>query len=58
MATEVLMPKQGNSVESCIILDWRVKEGDPISIGDVVCEAETDKSTIEVESSDSGGRCP
>lgn len=54
MATEVLMPKQGNSVESCIILDWRVKEGDPISIGDVVCEAETDKSTIEVESTAAG----
>ncbi len=54
MATEVLMPKQGNSVESCIILDWRKKEGDAVSIGEIVCEAETDKSTIEVESTAEG----
>lgn len=54
MATEVVMPKQGNSVEACLILEWRVKEGDAVSVGDIVCEAETDKSTIEVESTASG----
>lgn len=54
MATEVLMPKQGNSVESCIILDWRKKEGDAVLVGEIVCEAETDKSTIEVESTAEG----
>lgn len=54
MAVEVVMPKQGNSVESCIIIDWKVKEGDSVSVGDVVCEAETDKSTIEVESTADG----
>jgi len=54
MAVEVVMPKQGNSVEACIILEWRVAVGDTVSVGDVVCEAETDKSTIEVESSADG----
>lgn len=54
MAVEVVMPKQGNSVESCIIIDWKVGEGDTVSVGDVVCEAETDKSTIEVESTADG----
>lgn len=54
MATEVLLPKQGNTVEACIILEWRVKEGDKVAIGDIVCEAETDKSTIEVESTAEG----
>jgi len=54
MAVEVVMPKQGNSVESCIIIDWKVQEGDIVSVGDVVCEAETDKSTIEVESTADG----
>lgn len=54
MASEVLMPKQGNTVEACIILEWRVKEGDKINVGDIVCEAETDKSTIEVESTAEG----
>jgi pyruvate dehydrogenase E2 component (dihydrolipoamide acetyltransferase) len=54
MAVEVVMPKQGNSVEACIILEWKVAVGDTVSVGDVVCEAETDKSTIEVESSADG----
>lgn len=54
MATEVLLPKQGNTVDSCIILEWRVKEGDVIAVGDIICEAETDKSTIEVESTAEG----
>ncbi len=54
MATEVVMPKQGNSVEACILLEWKVKVGDTVSTGDILCEAETDKSTIEVESTAEG----
>src|SRR5690554_5198445 len=54
MATEVVMPKQGNTVESCTILEWKVKEGDVIEEGTVICEAETDKSTIDVESTAAG----
>lgn len=50
MATEILMPRQGNSVESCVILEWRKNEGDPVTSGDIVCEVETDKATFEVES--------
>ncbi len=49
MATALLMPKQGNSVESCIILEWTKKEGDTVKAGETVLEAETDKATIEVE---------
>ncbi|MBI9106734.1 MAG: 2-oxo acid dehydrogenase subunit E2 [Spirochaetales bacterium] len=49
MATALLMPKQGNSVESCIILEWTKKEGDQVLQGETVLEAETDKATIEVE---------
>lgn len=54
MADKVLMPKQGNSVESCIIVAWLKKEGDVVSPGDIICEVETDKATIEVESSFEG----
>ncbi len=54
MADKVLMPKQGNSVESCIIVSWLKKEGDAVSAGDIICEVETDKATIEVESSFEG----
>jgi dihydrolipoamide dehydrogenase len=48
MATEVLMPRQGQSVESCIIIGWKVKEGDTVTEGQALCEVETDKAPFEV----------
>ncbi|MDY4610483.1 MAG: dihydrolipoamide acetyltransferase family protein [Sphaerochaetaceae bacterium] len=54
MASQVVMPKQGNSVESCIIVEWKKKVGDSVAVGDVLCAAETDKSTIDVESTAAG----
>lgn len=54
MATEVLMPRQGQSVESCIIIEWKVNEGDTVSEGQALCEVETDKATFEVEATASG----
>jgi len=54
MATEVLMPRQGQSVESCIINAWKVSVGDTIAEGEVVCDIETDKATFEVEAPASG----
>ncbi|MGM0432688.1 MAG: dihydrolipoamide acetyltransferase family protein [Spirochaetota bacterium] len=54
MAETILMPKQGNTVESCIILEWKKEEGQAISEGEILCEVETDKATIEVESTATG----
>ena len=54
MASEVLLPKQGNSVESCIIVQWKVDEGASVSKGDPILEVETDKATMEVESTADG----
>ena len=54
MAQQVLMPKLGNSVETCIIIEWKKQEGEAVSVGDILCEAETDKATIEVESTAGG----
>ncbi len=54
MATEVLMPRQGQSVESCIIIEWKVNEGDSVTEGQALCEVETDKATFEVEATSSG----
>ena len=54
MAEIVVMPKAGNSVESCIILEWSKQEGDTVKIGDILCEAETDKATVSVESTAEG----
>lgn len=54
MAHVLIMPKQGNTVESCIIVEWKVKEGDSLSVDTPVCEVETDKATVEVPA-DAGG---
>jgi pyruvate dehydrogenase E2 component (dihydrolipoamide acetyltransferase) len=48
MAHILIMPRQGNTVESCIIVDWKVKEGDAVSADTTVCEVETDKATFDV----------
>ena len=50
MATPVLLPKQGNSVESCLILGWKKKTGDQVRKGEVLCEVETDKAVFEINS--------
>ena len=47
MATPVIMPRQGQSVESCIITEWKKKVGDEVHVGDVLFSYETDKSTFE-----------
>ena len=54
MVTEVLMPRQGQSVESCIIIEWRVAEGDTVTEGQSICDIETDKASFEIESPATG----
>ncbi|MDX1521703.1 MAG: dihydrolipoamide acetyltransferase family protein, partial [Anaerolineae bacterium] len=54
MATAIVMPKQGQSVESCIIVGWKKAVGDPIDEGEILCEVETDKALLEVESTTAG----
>lgn len=54
MAKEVIMPKLGNTVESCIILEWKKSEGDKIRKGEIICDVETDKATFEVEAEEDG----
>ena len=54
MAEAVVLPKLGNTVESAIILAWHVAVGDRVELGDLLCEIETDKATLEIESSAAG----
>lgn len=54
MASVVLMPKVGISVESCIITEWLKKPGDNVAVGDILFSYETDKSSMEYESTDAG----
>ncbi len=54
MAVAVLMPKQGITVESCVITAWHKKIGDEIKTGDPLFTYETDKSSFDVEAEASG----
>ncbi len=47
MATPVIMPRQGQSVESCIITSWSKKQGDAVKVGDILFSYETDKSSFD-----------
>lgn len=54
MAIAVLMPKQGQSVESCLLIKWNKKEGDKVKTEESICEVETDKAVFEVEAPETG----
>ncbi len=54
MATIVIMPRQGQSVESCIITELNIKKGDTVKEGDVLFSYETDKSSFEEKSTVNG----
>ena len=44
------MPKQGQSVETCIITSFGKKVGDKVSVGDILFSYETDKASFDEES--------
>ena len=54
MATVVIMPRQGQSVESCIITAWNKKVGDTVEKGDILFSYETDKSSFDEPAPESG----
>ncbi len=47
MATVVIMPRQGQSVESCIITAFNKKVGDAVETGETLFSYETDKSSFD-----------
>ena len=47
MATAVIMPRQGQSVESCVIGEWFKKVGDDVGEGELLFSYETDKAVFE-----------
>lgn len=49
MATPVIMPKQGQTVESCVITAWFKEKGDQVQKGDLLFSYETDKASFDEE---------
>ena len=54
MATVVIMPRQGQSVESCIITAFNKKVGDTVEKGETLFSYETDKSSFDELAPESG----
>jgi len=50
MAIAVIMPKQGQTVETCILTKWFKNKGDRVSFGDLLFSFETDKAAFDLES--------
>lgn len=54
MAETISMPKLGFDMAEGLLVRWVKQVGETINKGDVLAEIETDKATVEVESSASG----
>lgn len=54
MATEILLPKIGFSMEEGEIASWKVEDGASVNEGELLFELEADKSTNEIEAPATG----
>ncbi|MBQ8944492.1 MAG: 2-oxo acid dehydrogenase subunit E2 [Clostridia bacterium] len=54
MATPVMMPNVGITVETCVLTKWLKQKGETVQEGEVLFTYETDKSTLEQEAPVSG----
>jgi pyruvate dehydrogenase E2 component (dihydrolipoamide acetyltransferase) len=54
MAIDVTMPKLSDTMEEGKILRWMKQVGEPVKIGDILAEVETDKANMELEAYDEG----
>ena len=54
MATEILLPKLGFTMNEGEVTEWLVEDGQPVSEGDPLFTLEADKSANEVEAPASG----
>ena len=54
MPIQILMPALSPTMTEGNVASWLKNEGDPVQAGDILCEIETDKATMEVEATDEG----
>lgn len=54
MAEKIVMLALSPTMETGTIAKWNINEGDSFSSGDVICEVETDKATMDYESPSDG----
>src|SRR3989442_15289779 len=54
MISRVVLAKLSPTMEEGTIVKWSKKEGDPVKVGDVLAEIETDKANMEMEALGAG----
>src|SRR5262245_34488757 len=54
MSINILMPALSPTMTEGKLAKWHVNAGDAVKAGQVICEIETDKATMEVEAVDEG----
>jgi pyruvate dehydrogenase E2 component (dihydrolipoamide acetyltransferase) len=54
MATEIVMPRLGWTMEEGVLVEWIKKDGDPVKVGDIIFTVESDKALNEVEAFEEG----
>src|ERR671923_1153638 len=48
MATKVVMEALSPTMEEGRLVEWKKREGEPVAVGDVIAEVETDKAVMEL----------
>jgi len=54
MATRIVMEALSPTMEEGRLVEWKKREGDPVAVGDVLAEVETDKAVMELVARASG----
>lgn len=54
MPTEIIVPRQGWSMEEAVLSAWHKRDGDVVAVGEPVFALESDKAAQDVESMDAG----
>src|SRR5436190_5935151 len=48
MSTKVVMEALSPTMEEGRLVEWKKQEGEPVAVGDVLAEVETDKAVMEL----------
>jgi pyruvate dehydrogenase E2 component (dihydrolipoamide acetyltransferase) len=51
---DITMPRLSDTMEEGTIASWHKQVGDQVKVGDILCEIESDKATMEYEAYDAG----
>ena len=54
MSTKVVMEALSPTMEEGRLVEWKKQEGDPVAVGDVLAEVETDKAVMELVARSAG----